>query len=107
MNVIHKYPINLRDDMPVSIQMPINAIVRHVGQQDNHDEVVLWAEHACGAAANLKKRMFYVAGTGHPTCSRGDYKLTFVGTVVSTISAFVWHVFEVDKPDVITQVMSW
>lgn len=95
MKAIHKYAIKLRSGMPAKVNLPIGAIIRHIGQQADPDEVVLWAE-VDPEAVRHETRRFRVHGTGYPMEAPFDRK--FIGTVVSTISPYVWHVYEEQGP---------
>ena len=81
--VIWKFPLEVTDF--VSVEMPLNAVVLSVDNQDG--ALRLWAMVEPDMPKDI--RHFYIVGTGNPMPA-GLKK--FIGTVL--MPTFVCHVFE-------------
>lgn len=87
MRTVWKFRVMDRHGMqPGRVEMPSDAIVRHVGARDG--ELFLWAE--VDPAAPTSIRGFVVHGTGHPVLLEAT---DYLGTAFD--GPFVWHVYEV------------
>lgn len=75
----------------LQIDMPVGAKVLSAVNQDEH--LVLYA--LVDPKANRERRVFRVAGTGHPIESFVSSR-AFVGTVLFARGKFVLHVFETE-----------
>jgi hypothetical protein len=88
MKTIHKYPIPVTDY--VEIEMPGNAIIRHVGEQSGH--ICIWAEVNLDTTHEpmygWKDVGISVYGTGHNIENHDEY----IGTVQMS-DGLVWHVY--------------
>lgn len=80
---IWKYPLDASGR--TEVEMPGGAKVVEVAMQ--HGRFTLWAVVAPAVA--MHKRVFYIAGTGHPIPEQAH---THLGTV--HVDGFVFHVFE-------------
>ena len=69
-----------------AIEMPVGAIVRHVGMQAGR--IHIWAE--VETEANTEKREFVVLATGQPV--EQGFNHAFHGSIIHT--PFVWHIYE-------------
>jgi len=82
---IWKYELAITDYQTVA--MPEGAEVLFVEKQQGI--LYLWAK--CTTKNPVHDRGFWIVGTGHPL----PYHLgRYIGSVVSSDSPFVWHVFE-------------
>lgn len=95
---IWKYTLEVTDEQ--EIEMPDVLKFRHVAptykapdapwglvsQSPQNERINVWAE--VNACSELRKKKFYVVGTGHPLPEDG----IFVGTAPMP-SGLVWHVF--------------
>ena len=95
-NTIWKYEIPLTDE-PV-IEMPLGAVVRHVGEQDG--QLCAWVQVI--PTQPMVRHRLRVAGIGHPLHLPDEgsrYATSYVGTVVMA-DGFVWHVWDLghDQP---------
>ena len=84
MKTFRMYKWTLGLGGPHIIMMPEDAVIRHVGSQE--DRPVIWAE--VGPEREWLPRTFVVTGTGH----RVPDHATYIGTAVGM--AFVWHIYE-------------
>lgn len=84
---IWKFTLRLEDS--VTLWMPQNARVLHVGVQQGGAH--LWV--LCNPKAPTEERLFRIVGTGHPFDGNGHY----LGTVFLHDGALVLHVFEVAR----------
>jgi len=80
---IYKYPISAQMDL--TIQMPVDARVVHVGR-DHSQQPCLWVLLTPGPATQSRK--FGIYGTGGQVPDHWEY----VGTYADL--PYVWHVFE-------------
>ena len=88
---IHKYVLPVTDE--VTIQMPLDAKVLHVGWQGpSQGQIEVWAE--VNTFAGQVPHRFRIYGTGHPM-EPDPTKERYIGTV--QVQAFVWHVYEVSE----------
>jgi hypothetical protein len=83
MGKIWKYVINRVDVM--CLDLPDGAEVLTAAMQNG--DITLWI--LVDPNAELRKRPFYVVGTGNPFPPEAK---TFIGTVFD--GPFVWHIFE-------------
>lgn len=90
MKTIYKYPLPIED--VVSIDMPVGAEVLTVQMQ--RGEPQLWALVPIDTWAPKERRLFRVAGTGHPI---GSKVRRYIGTFQLLNGDLVFHVFEVEK----------
>ncbi len=83
---IWKFPLRLTDVQ--AIDMPASAEVLSAGNQ--FEDICLWAR--VDPTAPMAARMFAIVGTGH--AAPPPHEARFIGTVIMSSGAFVWHVFE-------------
>lgn len=88
MKAVWKFEIRLLDH-PVAIDMPVDAQILSVQNQD--ETIYMWA--LCSTDAPTVARVFRVVGTGHEHADDG-FGL-YVGTTLMLSGTLVWHVFEV------------
>jgi len=86
---VWKYPFISHE--PLSLQLPVGAIVRHVGVDPAGKGTLpcLWIE--VGQRGLDERRSFDFFGTGHDVPETAAY----IGTVIVP-QGYVWHVYEVD-----------
>ncbi len=83
---IWKFPLRLTDIQ--TVDMPASAEVLSAGNQ--FETICLWARVDPTAATT--PRTFAIVGTGH--AAPPPHEARFIGTVIMSSGAFVWHVFE-------------
>lgn len=88
MKMVYTYPLDIQDE--VIVMMPKGARVLSVQVQNGRP--CLWAA-VDPTEMELEKRMFRIAGTGHPICD--DVVDGFIGTIQLYNGKLVFHVFEV------------
>jgi hypothetical protein len=108
VRTVLKFMLNFgQGQQPTPVEMPKNAIIRHVGFQPGRmidGQLGIWAE--CDAndqgrnpleGVEMVTRRFYVHGTGHPIVTGRPYVggHPFVASVIA--GDFVWHVYEEGK----------
>jgi hypothetical protein len=84
MTTIWKFKLRLKEEQ--TIDMPGSPSFLHVAMQN--DELCLWA--IVQPDQPIARRTILIIGTGHPAENVGLY----IGTVLMSGGAFVWHVFE-------------
>lgn len=85
MKTVHKFTIPIED--VAGVEMPGGAEILHVGVQ--RGVVCCWA--LIDTANKKVRRVFRVAGTGHPIeKNHGE----FVGTVILAGGDLVFHIFD-------------
>jgi hypothetical protein len=89
VRTIYKYaiPFPKDDEKGVVVQMPRNARVLSVGEQNG--EIFAWA---LVESQEMEPRRFWIHGTGHPV-SNHVTATHFLGTVHMRGVALVFHVF--------------
>jgi hypothetical protein len=88
---ILKWTLAVTDRQHVS--MPYGATILQVANQN--DAIVLWA--LCEETEVRERRTFAIHGTGHSISDATGYG--FLGTVLTSGGALVWHVFEISGLD--------
>lgn len=86
MKTIHKYPIELDYNHPVTVLMPAVAKIVRIGSQ--YDQAFLWAIVDPGSP--LVERRFRLIGTGQPIPGGYDHVESFA----MNDGAFTCHLFE-------------
>lgn len=86
IKTIFKYPIEIIGEQDV--EMPVGSEIISVHEQ--YDKLCLWAMVRPGTP--IEKKKIYVRGTGHEFEWFNTHR--FIGTVVTSGGALVWHVFE-------------
>ena len=89
---IFKYEIPITDEI-ICMGLPDNSMLCDVNNQG--DKIYMWA--AVDIHVTLVKRYFKIVGTGHQIT--GIEFLHFLRTVHMP-NGLVWHIFEVDNPNV-------
>lgn len=92
MLAIWKYHVVMNDRF--DLVMPKGARVLSVGEQ--RGQVQMWVVVDPDAA--VERREFHVIGTGHPHVD-AYFEGRFVGTVICSGAALVWHIFESIKAE--------
>lgn len=92
MRVVHKW--SLLNFYGTKIDLPADAVVRHVGYQDSTlgyqgESIFIWIEYNINSLPKLK-RVFKVFATGVDVTPYYAH----VGSVISK-EGYVWHVYEV------------
>jgi len=85
--MIWKYPL---DGTQIDLQMPVGTRILHVSEQ--HGGPTFWA--LVDTDASLEMRSFRLYATGEPMANPVQY----VGTVLLSGGAYVFHLFEITAP---------
>lgn len=92
MKTIHKFPF--LEDGRVAFEMPEGAEILTV-QVQGLSMICLWA--LIDTEVSLVMRKFGIFGTGQPISVEEKEELSYIGTVQTHRSRFVWHVFEIKE----------
>lgn len=88
MKRIFKYPCRSLVSNEDTLEMPVGAIVRHVGYLAG---LCIWAEHDV-KVKETEERTFIIIETGEAFVSEGK---EFINTIL--LDGTVWHIFEIRR----------
>lgn len=91
MNIIFKYRLRPNGAGECEIAMPVEAKVLHVDWQATAGGACLWVMCPPDSSAPQAVRTFLLLPTGMAFDANG---LEFVGTFLTDLGQYVWHVFE-------------
>jgi len=89
---VFKYPVFLTDRF--AVDMPEAATILDVQVQQG--QAVMWA--LVDPDAPNSRRLFRLAGTGHPIDADERWCLAYIGTFQLAEGSLVFHLFEVTGP---------
>lgn len=88
-----KFPVQVEDEF--EIELPTGARILAVQSQGDPMLAVPFVWALVDPSAPKEKRLFRVAGTGHPI---EETNLTYIGTFQMRGGALVFHLFEKPRP---------
>jgi len=95
MTTIWKFPVTMKDEDDIEIEMPTGAYILTVQSQGDPVFAVPFVWARVDPEAPKEKRLFRVFGTGYPIEEPG---LFYIGTFQMRAGALVFHLFEKPRP---------